>query len=43
MKTTNLEFESRESEVNKYMEVLCLLDKGDCKIVCKDILGNEEK
>lgn len=42
MKTTNLEFESRESEVNKYMEVLCLLDKGECKIVCKDILGNEE-
>lgn len=39
MITTKDEYHKRKSEVEKYLEATSLLDKGNCEIVCTDILG----
>lgn len=41
MKTTQSEYEKRKNEVCKYIDAVKCLDKGDCKIICTDILGEE--
>lgn len=41
MRTTKIEYEKRKKEVGKYIEAVQWLDKGDCKIICTDILGKQ--
>jgi len=43
MKKTKNEFRRRCLEVNKYIDVMSLLDKGNCDILCVSILGEELK
>lgn len=43
MKKTKNEFQRRCLEVNKYIDVMSLLDKGNCDIICVNILGDELK
>jgi hypothetical protein len=38
---TKNEYNKRLSEVEVYFDTLTLLDKGDCRITCTDILGNQ--
>lgn len=40
MNNTKIEYDKRLSEVEIYFDTLTFLDKGICKIVCMDILGN---
>ncbi|MDR0573981.1 MAG: hypothetical protein LBG96_08145 [Tannerella sp.] len=41
MNNTKIEYQKRLSEVEIYFDTLTLLDKGSCKIVCVDIIGNQ--
>ena len=41
MINTKSEYNKRLSEVDIYFDTLQLLDKGNCKIVCADILGQQ--
>jgi hypothetical protein len=43
MLKTRKEYRKRLSEVEKYFNSLKLLDKGDCKIVCTNIVGKISK
>ena len=40
MINTKHEYNKRLSEVEIYFDTLALLDKGSCKIICTDIIGN---
>jgi hypothetical protein len=42
MNNTKLEFQKRASEIETYFNALAFLDKGNCSIVCTDILGNKD-
>lgn len=41
MITTKVEYNKRKHEVSRYLDAVGYLDKGECKIVCTDILGND--
>ena len=41
MITTKEEYNKRKHEVSRYLDAVEYLDKGLCKIVCTDILGND--
>jgi len=43
MINTKSEYNKRLSEVDIYFDTLQLLDKGSCKIVCNDILGQQSE
>lgn len=40
MKKTKDEFKKRCVEVDKYLDALLLLDKGNCQLTCTDLAGN---
>lgn len=42
MNTTKSEFQKRISEINIYFETLEMLDRGECRIVCQTLIGEEE-
>ena len=42
MNTTKSEFQKRRSEINIYFETLEMLDRGECRIVCQTLIGEEE-
>jgi hypothetical protein len=41
MISTKEEYNKRLAEVNIYFDTFTLLDKGNCKIICTDILGSK--
>ena len=41
MITTKVEYNKRKHEVSRYLDAVGYLDKGERKIVCTDILGND--
>lgn len=42
MMLTKSEYEKRKQEVSKYFDAVRWLDRGGCRIVCTNILGNDE-